>query len=64
VAFVSGLMESGGLVEDEAEQAIIRRIRELRAGGAALRAIQGKLEVQHGRRLSLDALHRVVSGRT
>jgi DNA invertase Pin-like site-specific DNA recombinase len=56
--------ENGGLVEDEAEQAIIARVRDLRSGGATLRAIQTAVEARHGRRLSLDALHRVVSGRT
>jgi DNA invertase Pin-like site-specific DNA recombinase len=56
--------EGGGLVEDEAEQVIIARVRDLRVGGATLRAIQTAVEARHGRRLSLDALHRVVSGRT
>jgi|HubBroStandDraft_1064217.scaffolds.fasta_scaffold185638_2 hypothetical protein len=33
----------------------------LRAGGATLRAIQAVLAAQHGRKLSLDALHRVLA---
>jgi DNA invertase Pin-like site-specific DNA recombinase len=53
--------EDGGLVPDEAEQAVIAQARALRADGATLRAIQAALEAQHGRRLSLDALHRVLA---
>ena len=51
----------GGLVPDEAEQAIIAEARALRGDGATLRAIQSALAAQHGRKLSLDALHRVLS---
>jgi putative DNA-invertase from lambdoid prophage Rac len=52
--------EDGGLVEDEAEQAVIRRAGELRAAGAPLRAIQAALQAEHGPRVSLDALARVL----
>jgi DNA invertase Pin-like site-specific DNA recombinase len=53
--------EDGGLVPDAAEQAMIDQARALRAEGATLRAIQAALAAQHGRRLSLDALHRVLT---
>jgi putative DNA-invertase from lambdoid prophage Rac len=53
--------DDGSLVPDAAEQALIAHARALRADGATLRAIQAVLETQHGRRLSLDALHRVLS---
>ena len=53
--------EDGGLVPDEGEQAIIARARALRADGATLRAIQATLVAQHDRKLSLDALQRVLS---
>jgi putative DNA-invertase from lambdoid prophage Rac len=53
--------EDGGLVPDQAEQAVIVQARALRADGAALRAIQSALEAQHGRKLSLDALQRMLS---
>jgi hypothetical protein len=56
--------EDGGLVADEAEQAVITKARSLRADGATLRAIQAALKVQYGRKLSLDALHRVLSDRS
>ena len=46
---------------DEAEQALIAHARALRAEGDTLRAIQVVLETQHGRKLSLDALHRVLA---
>ena len=39
---------------------VIRRAGELRAAGAPLRAIQAALQVEHGERVSLDALARVV----
>ncbi|MCO6415960.1 recombinase family protein [Siccirubricoccus sp. KC 17139] len=52
--------DDGELVEDAAEQAIIAHARDLRAGGATLRAVRQAVEVQHGRKLSLDALHRVL----
>lgn len=51
----------GGLVPDAAEQALITHARTLRADGATLRGIQAVLETQHGRKLSLDALHRVLA---
>jgi putative DNA-invertase from lambdoid prophage Rac len=51
----------GGLVPDEAEQAVIAEARALRADRATLRAIQATLEAQFGRKLSLDALHRVLT---
>jgi DNA invertase Pin-like site-specific DNA recombinase len=53
--------EDGALVPDAAEQALIAHARTLRADGATLRAIQAVLEIQHGRKLSLDALHRVLA---
>jgi hypothetical protein len=53
--------EDGGLVPDAAEQALIAHARRLRGDGATLRAVQAVLEEQHGRRLSLDALHRILS---
>jgi putative DNA-invertase from lambdoid prophage Rac len=49
----------GGLVENAQEQAIIARARDMRANGATLRRIQAAIDAQHGRKLSLDALHRV-----
>lgn len=52
--------EDGGLVADDTEQAMIDQARALRSDGATLRAIQAASEEQHGRRLSLDALHRVL----
>ena len=42
------------------QQAAIRRAGELRAAGAPLRAIRAALEAEHGERVSLDALARVV----
>jgi len=42
---------------------LIAHARALRADGATLRAIQAVLEAQHGRKLSLDALHRVLADR-
>jgi DNA invertase Pin-like site-specific DNA recombinase len=53
--------DDGSLVPDAAEQALIAHARAVRADGATLRAIQAVLETQYGRRLSLDALHRVLS---
>jgi DNA invertase Pin-like site-specific DNA recombinase len=52
--------DDGGLVPDDAEQAMIAQARALRAGRATIRAIQAALEADHGKRLSLDALHRVL----
>ncbi|MGE0684556.1 MAG: recombinase family protein [Candidatus Binatia bacterium] len=53
--------EGGDLVPDAVEQTIIHQARELRGEGNTLRAIQGTIEAQHGKRLSLDALHRVLA---
>ena len=53
--------DDGSLVSDSAEQVLIAHARALRADGATLRAIQTALDVQHGRKLSLDALHRVLA---
>jgi putative DNA-invertase from lambdoid prophage Rac len=53
--------DDGGLVPDAAEQAVIAHAHALRADGATLRAIQAVLETQHGRKLSLDTLHRVLA---
>jgi putative DNA-invertase from lambdoid prophage Rac len=55
--------DDGGLVPDATEQAVIAHAHVLRAGGVTLRAIQTALDVQHGRKLSLDALHRVLAAR-
>lgn len=52
--------DEGGLAPDDAEQAMIAHARDLREDGASFRAIQSALEVQHGRKLSLDALHRIL----
>jgi DNA invertase Pin-like site-specific DNA recombinase len=61
VPFGFRLGEDGGLVPDAAEQALIAHARALREDGATLRAIQAVLASQHGRKLSLDALHRVLA---
>jgi DNA invertase Pin-like site-specific DNA recombinase len=53
--------EDGDLVPDAAEQALIVHARALRENGATLRAIQAVLASQHDRKLSLDALHRVLA---
>ena len=53
--------DDGELVPDAAEQALIAHARTLRVDGATLRAIQTVLKAQHGRKLSLDALHRVLA---
>jgi putative DNA-invertase from lambdoid prophage Rac len=53
--------DDGALVPDAAEQVLIAHARALRADGATLRAIQAVLEAQHGRKLSLDALHRMLA---
>jgi DNA invertase Pin-like site-specific DNA recombinase len=50
----------GALEAIPEKQAVIRRAGELRAAGAPLRAIQAALETEHGARVSLDALARVV----
>ena len=61
VPFGFRIGEDGSLVPEDAEQAVIAQARALRAGGATLRAIQTALEAQLGRKLSLDALQRVLS---
>ena len=53
--------DDGGLVPDADEQALIAHARDLRRDGATLRAIQAVLETQHCRKLSLDALDRVLA---
>jgi putative DNA-invertase from lambdoid prophage Rac len=62
VPFGFRVSDDGSLVPDEAEQAVISHARALRANGGTLRAIQTALGVQHGRKLSLDALHRILAG--
>lgn len=42
------------------EQAIIACARELRQAGKPLRTIRTAVEAEHGRKLSLDALSRLV----
>jgi len=56
--------DDGALVPDTGEQALIAHARALRADGATLRAIRAALEARHGRKLSLDALHRVLTEQT
>jgi hypothetical protein len=53
--------DDGALVPHAAEQALIAHARALRTDGATFRAIQAVFEAQHGRKLSLDALHRVLA---
>lgn len=53
--------DDGGLVPDAVEQSLITHARALRSDGATLRAIQAVMETQRGRKLSLDALHRVLA---
>jgi hypothetical protein len=55
--------DDGELVPDEGEQALISSARALRVEGATIRAIQTTLELQHGRKSSLDSLHLVVAGK-
>ena len=52
--------EEGALEPVPEQQAVIRRAGELRTAGAPLRAIQAALRAEHGERVSLDALARVV----
>ena len=52
----------GDLVTVEAEQSVIERIKALRAEGKPLRAIQADVASGCGRRLSLDAISRIVTG--
>jgi DNA invertase Pin-like site-specific DNA recombinase len=54
----------GSLILDEGEQAVIASARTMRAEGASLRAIQAALEMRHGKKLSLDALHRILAEET
>jgi putative DNA-invertase from lambdoid prophage Rac len=51
----------GGLVEVPGEQMIIAEAVSLRREGLPLRAIQEELAERHGRKLSLDAVARIVS---
>ncbi len=53
--------EDGSLVPDAVEQALIAHARARRMDGASLRAIQAVLETQYRRKLSLDALHRILA---
>jgi DNA invertase Pin-like site-specific DNA recombinase len=53
--------EDGRLVPDNAEQAMIISARALRADGATLRAIQSALVAQYAKKLSLDALQRILA---
>jgi putative DNA-invertase from lambdoid prophage Rac len=53
----------GALEPVPEQQAAIHRATALRASGAPLRAIQAVLQAEHGRRLSLDALSRVLADR-
>ena len=52
--------KEGALEPVPEQQAVIRRAGELRTAGAPLRAIQAALWAEHGERVSLDALARVV----
>ena len=61
VSFGFRVGDDGSLVPDATEQAQIAHARVLRSDGATLRAIQAVLEAQHGRKLSLDALHRMLA---
>ncbi len=61
VPFGFRLGGDGELIPDADEQGLIAYARGLRRDGATLRAIQTVLETQRGRKLSLDALHRVLT---
>jgi putative DNA-invertase from lambdoid prophage Rac len=52
---------SGALEPVPVEQAVITKARELRSAGEPLRRIQSNIEKECGRRISLDALARIVS---
>lgn len=52
--------EDGKLEPEPAQQAVIRHALELRTNGFSLRAIQAALATDHGERISLDALSRVL----
>jgi hypothetical protein len=62
VPFGYAISPEGALVPLEGEQAIIARVSELRRAGAPLRRIQATVEAERGRKLSLDALARIVKG--
>jgi putative DNA-invertase from lambdoid prophage Rac len=51
----------GELVEVPADQAAIADARAMRAEGATFRAIQAAIEARYGRRLALDAWHRILT---
>ncbi len=52
--------QDGALEAVPEQRAAMRRARKLRAAGAPLRAIQATVQAEHGERVSLDALARVV----
>jgi putative DNA-invertase from lambdoid prophage Rac len=54
-------VEDGALVEVAEEQAVIATARALRTDSKPLRTIQAALTAQHGRKLSLDALSRILN---
>ncbi len=57
---VVGKKPGGTLVEVPEEQAAIATVRRMRASGAVLRVIQEELVAQHGMKLSMGALFRLV----
>ena len=55
-------VDAGGALQPvEAEQAVVERVKALKASGAVLRAIQADIEREHGRRLGLATLSRLVA---
>jgi putative DNA-invertase from lambdoid prophage Rac len=57
-----GYRAAGGrLVEDEAEQAAIATMRELRRAGASLRAIATEVQQRHGFNVSHVAVKRILA---
>lgn len=52
----------GELVEVPADQAAIVMAKAMRLEGATFRRIQSAIEETYGRRLALDALHRILTG--
>jgi hypothetical protein len=52
--------QDGGLEPVPEQGAAVRRVRELRAAGASLRAIRAALERELGERVGLDALSRLL----
>ena len=60
VPFGYRLGADGELIADAAEQAVIERARALRQAGRPLRAIQAVVEMDFSRKLSLDAISRMV----